>query len=143
MPRYDIWTYFLFDLVNPPLVENFAEEFGVPASSPSAAGAGQAGRTVSVQATSVDAYRDLADTLPAREQAVLIGLRRHWASYRQAPTSYELFESMRADGCAFDLNSVRPRLTALWKKGRVIQQARRRCSVTGKTAYTWAINEES
>lgn len=119
----------LFDLVNPPLVETYAEEF---APKPAKA----------VASTSVDVYRELADSLPAREQAVLIGLRRYFAVHRCAPTAYELFESMRADGCAFDLNSVRPRLTSLFQHGRVSREAKRVCRVTAKKAFTWAIKEE-
>lgn len=117
------------DLYNPNLSDTYAEEFAPAAQK-------------QVASTSVKAYRELSDTLPERERAVLIGLRRYWASHRQAPTSYELFESMKADGCAFDLNSVRPRLTALFQHGRVAREAKRMCRVTSKTAYTWAIKEE-
>lgn len=145
----------LFDLVNPPLVDTYAEEFGVPASSPRAVGAGHAGQTgqtittegwsapKQVAATSVNAYRELQDTLPAREQAVLIGLRRFWARHQRWPTAYEVFSEMKADGVAFDLNSVRPRLTSLFQHGRVTREAKRVCRITGKFAYTWSLIRRS
>lgn len=95
-----------------------------------------------VASTSLTAYRDIQDSLPSREAAVLVGLRRYQAVHGRWPTSYELYRAMAAEGYAFDLNSVRPRLTALWGKGHVIQTARRRCTVTGKRAYVWAVDEE-
>ena len=134
----------LFDLVNP---EPADAECGVAPSSPLVTGARQTGQTIttdgwSVADTSLEAYRHLQDSLPAREQAVLIGLRRYAIVHGHAPTSYELFEAMRADGAAFDLNSVRPRLNSLFNKGDVVRLAKRPCRVTNKTAYTWAIQEE-
>ena len=128
------------DLYNPGKVETFAEEFGVPASSPQAVGAGQTGKTITVEATSIEAYRGL--DLPAREQAVLIGLRRYAIVHGHAPTSYELFKEMHSDGCAFDVNAVRPRLTHLFQTGCVTRKSKRVCRITGKNAYTWAITKE-
>ena len=127
------------DLYNGNLVEG---AFGVEPSSPQAVCAGQTGKTITVEATSLEAYRGLENTLPAREQAVLIGLRRYAIVHGHAPTSYELFSDMRADGCAFDLNSVRPRLTSLFQHGRVTREGKRVCAITKKTAYTWAVTTE-
>ena len=119
------------DLYNPDLATDAAEMFdraNVPAQK-------------QVASTSIEAYRTLGSSLPAREQAVLIGLRRFWASRRFFPTSYELFAAMQAEGAAFDLNSVRPRITALFNKGALTREAKRVCHVTGKRAYTWAIQD--
>lgn len=89
-----------------------------------------------VQTTSVQAYREIAPTLPEREALVLAGMQDC------APmTAYELFRLMEADGLAddglFDLNAVRPRLTSLEAKGLVEKGEKRVCRITGKTAFTW------
>lgn len=135
------------DLHNPNKVETFEQEFGVPAGSPLTEGARQTGQSITTEGwsvpvteTSIEAYRGL--DLPAREAAVLIGLRRYAIVHGHAPTSYELFRDMQAEGCAFDINAVRPRLTALWKKSLIIKSDWRACAVTGKNAYTWAITKE-
>ena len=114
--------------------------------SPLTVGARQTGKTITTgggwsASTSIEAYRALVPELPQREHEVLIGLRRYRSIYGHWPTSYELFRLMEAEGVALDLNSVRPRLTALWKRERVIQTTRRRCTVTGKTAHTWAVDD--
>lgn len=91
--------------------------------------------------TSIETYRDhVVPTLAAREQKVLDGLTRYLATHKQAPTAYELYEWMQAQGEAFDLNSVRPRINGLWHKGRIQQGAKRTCAVTGRTAYTWELS---
>lgn len=93
-----------------------------------------------VTSTSIAAYREIAPTLPEREALVLAGMQGH------APmTAYELFRSMEADGLAddglFDLNAVRPRLTALEARGLIAKGEKRACRVTGKTAFTWIVRE--
>lgn len=91
-----------------------------------------------LQETSVEAYRDLEPTLARRERAVLVGLDAYLARHGQDPTSYEILAFMEAHNLGvLDVNSVRPRLTALKAKGEVWNPAKRRCSVTGKTALTW------
>ena len=92
-----------------------------------------------VQGTSIAVYRDdIVPTLPRREALVLAGL-----TDRAPMTAYELFRSMEADGLAddglFDLNSVRPRLTALVDRGLVEKGEKRACTVTGKTVYTYRL----
>jgi hypothetical protein len=65
----------------------------------------------------------------------LIGLTR----MRPDPTAYELFEFMRMQGLAHDLNDVRPRLTEMKVSGDVMVTGKRRCGVTGKQAATWSV----
>ena len=86
-----------------------------------------------VTTTSLDAYAELQISLPRREVLV-------WTALAQCvvpPTSYELTERMKADGLAKDLNSTRPRLTALLKKRCVQTVGKRICTVTGKRVFTW------
>jgi len=83
--------------------------------------------------TSIDAYRQLVQSLPSRELAVLNALR----AQAEPPSAYELFQWMAARGIVFDLNSVRPRLTELQERHYVERAAKRRCRVTGRTVYTW------
>lgn len=85
--------------------------------------------------TSLQVYREIAADLSRREEAVLSALRRCLTP----PTAYELFEQMHARHEAVDLNSVRPRLTALLQKRRVRRGERRTCHVTGRSAYTWEL----
>lgn len=88
-----------------------------------------------VQDTSVAAYDGLRDSLPRRERLVWSALSKCTA----APTAYELTESMKRAGLAFDLNSVRPRLTALYERGSVQRLGKRACAITGRKVYTWAV----
>jgi len=115
----------LFDIMNPEPAADVAETF--------------APRPVvkQIAATSLSVYRELADTLPAREQAVLIGLRRFWAVHRVWPTAYELYRSMAEEGAAFDINAVRPRLHEAEKHDLVERYQKRICSITKRRVYTW------
>lgn len=88
-----------------------------------------------VSDTSIAVYREIAPSLPKREQAVVDAL-----TGRLIPiTAYELFALMHQRGTAFDINAVRPRLTALAAKGIVTKVGKRACSVTGKQAYTFRV----
>lgn len=83
--------------------------------------------------TSRAAYEIVRETLPRRERLVWEALAR----CDKAPTAYELVSRMLQDGDAFDLNSVRPRLTEMYEKGYVRRLGKRTCSVTGRLVYTW------
>jgi hypothetical protein len=85
--------------------------------------------------TSLAVYREIAPSLPRREQQVIDVLR----TLPEPPTSYELFCVMHAKGLATDLNAVRPRLTELCDRGRLRKGDKRACAITGKTAYTYVI----
>lgn len=92
--------------------------------------------------TSLQAYREIAPSLQQREALVLAWLR--WATRAGShPTAMELFAQMRAAGAVEDINSVRPRLTSLKERGRVVRGDKRTCSVTHKTAYTWVVREQA
>jgi hypothetical protein len=92
-----------------------------------------------VQETSLQAYREIAPTLPVREAQALEALMLDFA---EPPTAYELFSVMQDNGDAYDLNSVRPRLTALETKGLIEKGPKRACRITGKTAFTWRLVTE-
>lgn len=86
-----------------------------------------------VALTSRFAYADLQDDLQPREREVLNALRARPG----APTAYELLERMRVAHPRFDVNSIRPRLTSLRDKGLIAGGRKRRCTVTGRLAWTW------
>jgi len=88
---------------------------------------------MSVTDTSLSAYDGPRDRLPRREQLVWDAL----AQCQQAPTAYELMRQMQAAGNAFDVNSCRPRITALYQKGCVRRVGKRICRITGRLAYCW------
>lgn len=121
------------DLYNPTMVEGAFDEAVDVADSP------QTG----VASTSLEAYAGLRGSLPECEAAVLIGLRRYVAVHHHAPTAYELFQFMASEHSAVDLNSVRPRITSLYHKGTLTRGTKRACRITNKSAYTWAITQES
>lgn len=81
-----------------------------------------------MQDTSLEAHRAIQPELPKREADVLAAVLL-WPD----STSYELVKLMHAA----DVNSVRPRLTALRDKGLVQECASRPCHVTGHRAITW------
>ncbi len=94
-----------------------------------------------VRVTSLEALAAIRKTLPMREAAVFEALELMVAlrgPSLRPPTAYELLRYMqdRRDG-AFDLNSVRPRLTALKEKGLVENGDKVECTVTRKKAFTW------
>lgn len=78
-----------------------------------------------------------------REGQVLRLLAAHWNFTQCSPTARELFvwavnvRKERLD----DINSIRPRLTALLESGLVETRAKRPCAVSGKTVSTWAVRE--
>lgn len=90
-----------------------------------------------VQETSRAAYQVILPTLPERERAVIEALAR----FTIPPTSYELYHHMSIRRDAVDLNSVRPRLSALSKRGVIVKGPKRACSITGFTAFTWSLKE--
>ena len=98
-----------------------------------------------VRATSLEALAAIRKTLPMREAAVFEALELMVAlrSGVRPPTAYELLRYMQSgkDG-AFDLNSVRPRLTALKEKGLVENGDKVVCMVTKKKAFTWQPSKE-
>lgn len=95
------------------------------------------------QLTSCEAYWGVVESTRAqRERAVLLGLERCHQGTGRWPTAYELFEYMRETGIGGvkDLNSVRPRLTALKGQHLVFNEADKRpCRVTGISALTWRL----
>lgn len=93
-----------------------------------------------VASTSRKAYDELKPTLKGRELFVLAELRAYEREHGTQPTAYELivFTQQRWPDHRIDANSVRPRLTQLYKVRRLIEKdAKRACRVTGKTAWTW------
>lgn len=75
-----------------------------------------------------------------REGQALRLLAWHWNATQESPTALELLAWARAHGeHLFDINSLRPRLTALVESGLVESAGKRRCGVSGKTVHTWRV----
>ena len=89
--------------------------------------------------TSRAAWADLQPSLAARANGVLDGLHGYRQRFGVYPTSYELLRFLQAESPTIDLNAVRPRLTELKDAGRVETAGKRRCSITGRGAYTWTV----
>lgn len=86
-------------------------------------------------------HEDAADIyVPGRQAKVRALLREFRATYGTWPTANELLRFARTthpECAAWDVNSVRPRLTEMVVQGDVGELPYRRCAVTGKrvTAY--------
>ncbi len=102
-----------------------------------------------VASTSRKAYDELQPSLSGREAFVLQELRAY-ERLSAAPTAYELIEFARGrwPERRIDVNTIRPRLTALAKavdeRGHakrvyVAKVEKRACAVTGQTAWTWRV----
>jgi hypothetical protein len=92
--------------------------------------------------TSRQVYRELRESLEGREGQVLRLLAWHWNERQTSPTALELLKWAREKGeSLFDVNSIRPRLRALFERGAVAPRAKRTCAVSGKTVWTWAVRE--
>jgi hypothetical protein len=92
--------------------------------------------------TSCEALRAIEPTLAQRERAVLLALERYHQARGIWPTAYELFRFMqdREIGHVQDLNSVRPRLTALKARHSIGHELEKRaCTITGVKALTWRL----
>lgn len=92
-----------------------------------------------VRDTSIEAFKEVLETLGHRNRTVLVGLNNYIAKVQVCPTAYELFEWLKLRGEVRDLNSVRPRLTNLCEMGMVVMTTKRKCTVTGKTVYAWRL----
>lgn len=101
--------------------------------------------TKDIQETTLDAFDVIKGTLGKREHTVISGLARYMEkSDGFEPTAYELFEYLKSARTVFDINSVRPRLTRMQERDMrlVVKSAtKRKCSISGKNAWTWNITE--
>jgi hypothetical protein len=88
--------------------------------------------------TSRASRRDLEPSRRQRELDVVDALQRCCRTGSD-PTAYELLRWMQVENPVLDLNAVRPRLSELRDAGRVETTGKRRCQVTGKRVYTWAV----
>lgn len=77
-----------------------------------------------------------------RQGQALRCLSAYWNRYQASPTALELLSWAKTRGeNLFDVNSLRPRLTALVDAGVVETAAKRACTVSGQTVYTWRVRE--
>lgn len=101
-----------------------------------------------VRVTSLEALTAIRKTLALREAAVFESLELCLArAGLRPPTAYELLRFMQGQGYgmsgpAFDLNSVRPRLTALKERGLVENGDKVICTITRKKAFTWLPSQQ-
>jgi hypothetical protein len=89
--------------------------------------------------TSREALATLHPDRATRDAQVIDGLRRYRQAQGSDPTAYELLRFLQREHPWLDLNAVRPRLTELEDAARVRKGDKRRCAVTGKQVYTWAV----
>lgn len=75
-----------------------------------------------------------------REGQVLRLLAWHWNATQTSPSALELLAWARNKGeHLFDVNSLRPRITALAESGLVESAGKRACHISGKTVHAWRV----
>jgi len=79
--------------------------------------------------TSREAYREVIPTLSARQAEVLAVLE----------TSSPLTNAELAEKLGWSVNRITPRVLELREIGRVQDFGKRRCRVTGRSAYQWGV----
>jgi len=82
-----------------------------------------------VRDTSTQAYRDIKPKLRKWQSAVLDVI-----VYLENPTNTEI-----SDYTGFPINIITPRTNELVKKGFVYKAEKKKCSITGKMAFTWRV----
>ena len=85
---------------------------------------------MNLQSTSLRAYHhEIEPTLGDRQQAVLDELGRHINR-----TNNEL-----ANFLGWPINTVTPRIFELRRMGKVVEDFKRPCRITGRTAIAWKV----
>lgn len=92
------------------------------------------GRTVSVRETSVESYREIANSLGDRQAEVF----RSLALVGDGSTSNEVFRQLKGYQTIAQAN-ISARLNELRRMGVVEEHGEKVCPVTGKKAIAWAI----
>lgn len=90
--------------------------------------------------TAIAVYHgDIKPTLTFRQTFVRDELEAFIAAKHYGPTAIELlaFIQRKHGARAFDVNSVRPRLTEMTELGMVRHGVKRRCDISTKTVLTW------
>lgn len=84
-------------------------------------------------------HEDIEPTLHGRQLFVRQQLEAFIAEYSQAPTALELVRFVAATfpQRQVDVNTIRPRLFEMEQQGFVGHAAKRKCTISGKTSYTW------
>ena len=92
---------------------------------------------MSVRDTSAYALQQLRNDLQLGDrQRLVLDLIRDWPDSTDAELTKLL---VKFHGGSPDPNRIRPRRTELVKRGLVNASGKRRCSVTGRLAYTWRV----
>lgn len=88
-------------------------------------------------------HHDIEPTLKGRQAFIRAQLDAFITEYRQDPTALELVRYIASQfpQRLIDVNTVRPRLHEMAEQGWVSASQKRRCSVSGKTVYTWRPSE--
>lgn len=80
--------------------------------------------------------------IETREAQVLRCLSAYFNRFQRRPSSLELMRWMQNKGeGVFDINSIRPRITALVAAKVVMAYPKRTCRVSGQTVCTWGAVE--
>jgi len=82
--------------------------------------------------TSLDAFNEVKSELGARQRVVLDAINHIIYTKNTYPTNLELSQFL-----GIPINSITPRTNELFKLGRIWNDGKRTCKVSGRMAYTW------
>ena len=97
-----------------------------------------------VRDTSIEAWLEILGSISVRERDILSALESYFRRNGYWPTAYELYFHIKDNESEikpFDVNSVRPVLTAMKDLGMVEFTDKRICSISKKKVYTWRFPE--
>lgn len=84
--------------------------------------------------TSLDAFSEIKTELGARQRVVLDAINYIIYTRNTYPTNLEISEFL-----GIPINSITPRTNELSKLGKIWNNGKRTCKVSGRMAYTWRI----
>lgn len=87
-----------------------------------------------MRATSIKAYGEVPDLGGMQQKVFNAIIECTMEGYY--PTDRELAKYLRFS----DPNSVRPRRNELMEAGFIIEESKRKCTISGRTALTWAVS---
>lgn len=91
---------------------------------------------MSVQQTSLNAYKEMKDKIGTRQKEVLEEIRR-MQNQGKDTTNMELSYSLNRE-----INTITPRVLELRKAGKVELSTKRKCKITGREVMAWKIKQQ-
>lgn len=82
--------------------------------------------------TSKEAFEMIKGKLGEKQEKVLESIKQIETTEKEAPTNMEIATNLK-----WSINRVTPRVLELRKQGKIKQEGKRKCKITGRNAMTW------